>query len=67
TNHLATPLVVADLPGLLAGAHENRGRGNEFLRHVQRVRCVAYVLDLTGGQPGSLSDRPPAEQLSVLE
>ncbi|KAG2425604.1 hypothetical protein HYH02_014978 [Chlamydomonas schloesseri] len=42
-------LVTADIPGLVKGAHANKGRGNAFLRHIERCRCLAYVIDLSGG------------------
>lgn len=43
---------VADIPGLVAGAHENRGLGHEFLRHVERTATLVYVVDVSGGRDG---------------
>lgn len=39
--------VLVDIPGLIEGAHKGTGLGDEFLRHVERTRVIAHVIDLT--------------------
>jgi GTP-binding protein len=53
--------VVADIPGIISGAHQGAGLGLEFLRHVQRTRVLLHVVDASG-----TNGRDPAADLRAV-
>lgn len=54
--------VIADIPGLVEGAHTGRGLGSEFLRHVSRCRLLVHVVDAAGSE-----GRDPVEDFRAVE
>ncbi|SDC08954.1 GTPase ObgE [Ruegeria marina] len=74
--------VIADIPGLIAGAHEGRGIGDRFLGHVERCAVLLHLVDGTSGDPvedyhtiiheleaygGDLADKPRITVLNKID
>lgn len=59
--------VLADIPGIIEGAHEGRGLGHQFLRHVERTRTLALVVPVDSPDPQAEYDRLRAELASYSE
>ncbi|MBU0483177.1 MAG: GTPase ObgE [Proteobacteria bacterium] len=53
------PCIIADIPGLIEGAHHGAGLGHKFLKHIERTRILLHIIDVSGDDP--------SQQYHILE
>jgi GTP-binding protein len=61
-NSMGEKVLIADIPGIVSGAHKNRGLGLKFLRHIERCTALIYLIDMSG-----VDNRDPSQDFSDIK
>ncbi|MDR2435909.1 MAG: GTPase ObgE, partial [Puniceicoccales bacterium] len=61
-NSKENKILIADIPGIVNGAHKNRGLGLKFLKHIERCKALIYLIDMSGAD-----NRDPSKDFSDIK